>query len=86
MPLEAKVIEGVLLYCDKHLAKEGWFNEQFDFIEDEKLAQRLSLEFYAARYIYKLGEALSVSDKKLHAHVKFQITQFGLHPVPKTPS
>jgi hypothetical protein len=77
MPLSTEAIADVISYCDKHLADRGWFDEQFDFIADQKLAKRLALEFYAARYIYKLGEALAVDGEKLHAHVKFQITQYA---------
>ena len=35
------------------------------------------MEFYSARHIYKLGEALKVSGTMLHAHVKFQIIQYA---------
>jgi hypothetical protein len=67
----------VLDYCDQHLAKRGWFYQQFDFIEDKALAKRLALEFYSARYIYKLGEALAVRGERMHAHNKFQIMQYA---------
>jgi hypothetical protein len=49
----------------------------FDFIGDVKLRERVEAEFHAARYIYKLGEALAAQDEKLHAHVKFQIVQYA---------
>ncbi|MBD3761298.1 hypothetical protein [Rhizorhabdus sp.] len=49
----------------------------FDFLDEPELQKRLEAELYAARYIYKLGEALSVSDERLHAHVKFQIVQYA---------
>jgi hypothetical protein len=67
----------VLEYCDKYLADEGWFEREFDFISKPSLVERLALEFYAARYLYKLGQGLAVSDKKLHAHTKFQIMQYA---------
>src|SRR5262249_48557358 len=54
-----------------------WFNDQFDFIPDTALRDRLGLEFYSARYLYKLGEALAVTEERTHAHAKFQITQYA---------
>lgn len=77
MPLDAAQQTSILDYCDKHLPNPKWFSDEFDFIEDQSLRDRLAQEFYAARYVYKLGEALSVKDDRLHAHVKFQIVQYA---------
>jgi hypothetical protein len=77
MALPEKIKSEVLTYCDLHLAGDQWFDGEFNFIADTKLAKRLSLEFYAARYIYKLGEGLAVDGQKLHAHLKFQIMQYA---------
>lgn len=77
MAMKADQREHVLNYCDAHVAKREWFDRQFDFIEDEALAARLALEFYSARYIYKLGEALAVDGERMHAHNKFQIMQYA---------
>jgi hypothetical protein len=49
----------------------------FDFIEVPELRAALVREFLAARYIYKLQEALNVSGEKLAAHAKFQIVQYA---------
>lgn len=77
MAMKPEEQQKVLDYCDLHLAKRDWFDQQFDFIEDKALATRLALEFYSARYIYKLGEALAVRGEKMHAHNKFQIMQYA---------
>lgn len=77
MPLNSTTSQMVLSYCDRDLADSAQIAIMFDFISDEKLRLRLEIEYSAARYIYKLGEALGVSDQRLHAHVKFQIVQFA---------
>lgn len=77
MPLDAETRSQVLDYCDAHLPEDGAVAQMFDFIGDPVLQKRVEAEFYAARYIYKLGEALAVSDERLHAHVKFQIVQYA---------
>jgi hypothetical protein len=50
---------------------------EFRFIPETELRKRLGRAFYTARYIYKLGEALSVSGDEQHAFVKFQIMQYA---------
>jgi hypothetical protein len=77
MPADEKTRGIVLNYCDRHLPSQDWFDGEFSFIEDAKLAKMLALEFYSARYIYKLGEAIDASDNKLHGHLKFQIMQYA---------
>ena len=71
MPIRQDVQKEILDYCDQHLPNDKWFLQQFDFIDDEGLQARLAVEFYAARYVYKLGEALAVGGSRLHAHCKF---------------
>lgn len=75
--MEVDTRKQVLDYCDRDLAADERVSAMFDFIIDPKMKERIEAEFYAARYIYKLGEALAVSDEKLHAHVKFQIVQYA---------
>jgi len=77
MPLNDEIQQEILAYCDKDLPSDEYTEKLFDFIDDKKLRERIHLEYYAARYIYKLGEALSVKEERLHAHVKFQIVQYA---------
>jgi hypothetical protein len=77
VPLTQSVRERVLAYCERDLASDANVAAMFDFVDDDKLRERVQSEFQAARYIYKLGEALAASDGRLHAHVKFQIVQFA---------
>jgi hypothetical protein len=77
MPLKEALRKEILTYCDRDLPPKNDVGEMFDFITEEKLRNRIEAEFHAARYIYKLGEALAVKDERLHAHVKFQIVQYA---------
>lgn len=77
MPLPAKDRKRILEYCDRDLPNDDHVAGIFSFIEDRALFARVQMEFYAARYIYKLGEALKVEGERLHAHVKFQIVQYA---------
>ena len=77
MPLDKTLRDQVLAYCDRDLPADDEISAMFDFIGDPKLREKVEAEFHAARYIYKLGEALAVSEERLHAHVKFQIVQYA---------
>lgn len=77
MPLNKEDRDNILRYCDRDVPNEAIVNGFFDFIADERLRSAIVKEYLAARYIYKLGEALAVSDAKLAAHAKFQIVQFA---------
>jgi hypothetical protein len=77
MPLKRPTIDRVLAYCDRDLPPKRDVKAMFDFIEDAALRERVEAEYHAARYIYKLGEALAASGERLHAHVKFQIVQYA---------
>jgi len=77
MPLFESERKRVLEYCDAHLPDDATVTAMFDFLQDEKLRTQIESEYYAARYIYKLGEALAVDEDRLHAHVKFQIVQYA---------
>lgn len=77
MPMLEQTRNHVLTYCDRDLPSLEDIHRMFDFIADEALHRQICREYYAARYLYKLGEALNVSEDKLHAHVKFQIIQYA---------
>lgn len=78
MPLEKKKIDEVLAYCKRDLPSDmDWYRNEFDFINDTNLRDELARAFYASRYIYKLMEALAIDGDELHAHLKFQMTQYA---------
>ena len=77
MPLNETDRANVLRYCDRDLEDKTQVESLFDFIENSDLRSALVREYIAARYIYKLQEALSVNNDKLAAHAKFQIVQYA---------
>jgi len=77
VPLSADIINTVTNYCDRDLPSADRYESMFDFLDEEPLRLAIIQEFKAARYIYKLMEALQATDLRLHAHVKFQITQYA---------
>jgi hypothetical protein len=77
MPLAQDVRDAVLDYCDRDLPPTQDVAAMFDFITDTALREKVESEFHAARYIYKLGEALGALNERLHPHVKFQIVQYA---------
>jgi hypothetical protein len=77
VPLPQETIDRVYMYCDRDLPDDEHYEQIFDFVDEPFLKQAIIQEFKAARYIYKLMEALHVDGIRLHAHVKFQITQYA---------
>jgi hypothetical protein len=49
----------------------------FAFVKDPILRRSLSEAFYGARWLYKLGFCLQVTDVESRAHVRVQITEYG---------
>lgn len=77
MPLNPDLRTTILDYCDAHLDSDTAVSAMFSFLNKPNLQERIESEFYAARYIYKLSEALDVTQERLEAHVKFQIVQYA---------
>ena len=71
MPMRKLIRNSVLNYCDRDLPSADFVYNMFCFIDDQVLREIITAEFNAARYIYKLGEALNVSAERLYAHAKF---------------
>lgn len=78
MPLEKTLRDSIFDYCKKDLPGDiNWHIQQFDFIDDVELKNRLGRAFYSARFISKLMEALYADKDDMHPFVKFQIMQYA---------
>jgi hypothetical protein len=78
MPLTQQEREIIHAYCARDLSGDlQWHVDQFLFISDIELRKRLGRAFYAARYVYKLMEAILAAGDELHPFVKFQIMQYA---------
>jgi hypothetical protein len=78
MPLEQGLREQINDYCKRDLPGDiNWHINQFDFIENVELRNKVGRAFYSARFISKLMEGLYVAGDEIHPFVKFQIIQYA---------
>jgi hypothetical protein len=77
MALEPKLQSTVDSYARKDLHDEEWHKRYFDFVGDQKLADRLREEFYATRYVYKLLEGMTVTGTLQRAEIRTQILAYA---------
>ncbi len=84
MPLQPDFIKIIQSYYKCDIGSHTKNLTLFDFIQETKLQERLAIEFYIARYIAKLQEALNLNTNsyELIGHLKFQIIQYaGIYEV-----
>ena len=77
MPFRRDIQEYIQDYCIKHLPNENWIDNEFGFIKDEILRQRIETEYKNARYLYKIFEGLNVEGEMLLAEVRLQILMYA---------
>jgi len=77
MPLPKSSQEEIQKYCESHLPKEDWYEEEFDFIQDYDLKKRIIEEFQSVRYAYKLYEGLEATDIHLRFQIRSQILSYA---------
>lgn len=77
MPLSLDVKNAVYSYCKNHLADELWYEDQFDFIQDEKLRKRIIEEFRGIRFAYKLYEGIEADGENKIFEVRHQILSYA---------
>lgn len=58
MAFSKELKKEVQLYCTNHLASDLWYENEFSFIQDIDLKNRIIAEFKAIRFAYKLYEEL----------------------------
>lgn len=77
MPLRPEIKKTIYDYCDNYLADKPWYQNEFDFIADQKLRNRLSIEFKAIRFAYKLYEGIEAQNENLLFEVRSQILSYA---------
>lgn len=77
MPFRRDIQEYIQDYCIKHLPNENWIDNEFGFIKDEILRQRIETEYKNARYLYKIFEGLNVEGEMILAEVRLQILMYA---------
>lgn len=73
-----KAIQAVIYdYCNNHLPDEDWYVEEFEFIEDEKLRQRIIEEFRGIRFVYKLYEGIEADNENYIFEIRYPIFAYA---------
>lgn len=67
----------IVEYCTNHLPEDLWYESEFDFIQDNKLRERIIKEFKAIRFAYKLYEGIGAKDENLIFEVRNQILGYA---------
>lgn len=67
----------IVEYCTNHLPEDLWYENEFDFIQDDKLRKRIIQEFKAIRFAYKLYEGITATDENLIFEVRNQILAYA---------
>lgn len=77
MPFEKDIQKYIYEYCDNHLADEIWIENEFNFIKNDELRNRIKIEYKNARYMYKIFEGLEAKNELLLAEVRLQILMYA---------
>lgn len=77
MAFSEEIKNEIELYCNNHLATESWYNNEFSFIRDIELKNRIIAEFKAIRFAYKLYEGIGATDENLMFEVRNQILAYA---------
>lgn len=77
MAFSKKIKDEIENYCNKHLAPDAWYENEFSFIQDIGLRNRIIAEFKAIRFAYKLYEGIGATDANLMFEVRNQIFAYA---------
>ncbi len=77
MAFSEEIKEEINSYCNKHLADDLWYENEFSFIKDTELKSRIITEFKAIRFAYKLYEGIEARDTNLMFEVRNQILAYA---------
>jgi hypothetical protein len=77
VPLCAEFQREIYEYCSNHLADNAWYKNEFNFIRDENLKERIGIEFKAIRFAYKLYEGIAAKEENYLFQVRSQILSYA---------
>ena len=77
MAFSEKIKKEIENYCNSHLAHDEWYENEFSFIQDAELKNRIIVEFKAIRFAYKLYEGIGATDANLMFEVRNQILAYA---------
>lgn len=77
MAFSKEIKNEIETYCNNHLASNEWYENEFCFIQDYELKNRIIAEFKAIRFAYKLYEGIEATDENLMFEVRNQIFAYA---------
>ena len=77
MAFSEKLKNEIQLYCTNHLPPDSWYENEFSFIQDIELKNRIIAEFKAIRFAYKLYEGIGANDENMIFEVRNQILAYA---------
>lgn len=77
MAFSEKIKNEIQLYCTNHLPLDSWYENEFSFIRDVELKNRIIMEFKAIRFAYKLYEGIEANNENLMFEVRNQIFSYA---------
>lgn len=77
MAFSEKIKKEIEDYCNNHLATDSWYENEFSFIRDVELRNRIIAEFKAIRFAYKLYEGIGATGANLIFEVRNQIFAYA---------
>ena len=77
MPFSKEFAAEIQSYCTNHLPPDSWYENEFSFIQDTKLKNRIIAEFKATRFAYKLYEGIEATGENLVFEVRNQILAYA---------
>lgn len=77
MPLSKEIKDAVYSYCNGHLAEDSWYENEFDFVEDNNLRDRIIAEYRGTRFAYKLLEGIEAEEENKLFQVRHQILSYA---------
>lgn len=77
MAFSEKLKDEIELYCNNHLPQDSWYENEFAFIQDLDLKNRIITEFKAIRFAYKLYEGIEATNENLLFEVRNQILAYA---------
>ena len=73
MPFDGKIKNAINDYVMRDMPNDEKIADHFNYIEDEKLRERLFLEFKSIRYMYKIFEGIEAIDETLLFQIRSQV-------------
>ena len=77
MAFSEKIKKEIETYCNNHLATDLWYENEFYFIQNVELRNRIITEFKAIRFAYKLYEGIGATNENLMFEVRNQILAYA---------